>query len=117
MIKARIGELGERITFQNLPTTSDGSGGVTAGTPANIADTPEVWAKMMTGDGVEGERGTMITNEYPVTCIIRNRSDIDPTMRVVWRGLDYAIKSITPYSNREEFRQLQLVQGRPGQGN
>ena len=116
MIKARIGELDERITFQTETTAADGMGGVTSTSWANIADTPEVWAKVVTDASDEGERGSLITNEYPVTVIIRNRSDIDPTMRVVWRALNYAIRSITPYSKREEFRLLKLLHGAPGQG-
>lgn len=109
-----IGHMDQRVTFQSETTADDGQGGRTSSGWANIADTPTMWAKVDQVTGTEGEEGEFRqANTYAVDIIVRNRSDIDERMAVVWRGRRYNIRSALPYDARREFLLVRAESGVP----
>ena len=83
----------QRVTFQGRTGAPDGGGGVT-NTWGNIATNPVVWASVKPSRGGEGldEDRTNARASYMFT--IRNRTDLDETMRIVWQSENYNIRAI-----------------------
>lgn len=115
MVKALgIGFLDQRVTFQEETTADDGQGGLTSSGWADIATTPRVWARVEQSTGVEGEQGEYRqANIYGISVIVRNRSDINDRMALVWRGRRYNIRSVLPHDYRREFLMIQAESGVP----
>jgi SPP1 family predicted phage head-tail adaptor len=78
----RIGTLRERITIysrESLPTESGGSS-------VSWVPQAEVWANVSAESGSELEATGRIQSQARYTITIRNRTDLKPDMRVVWRS-------------------------------
>ena len=86
----RAGELRERITIQQNTLTRDTFG---AEVP-HWADLATVWAKVVATSGSEqiSQAIGVATTIYSIT--IREREDVDTSMRVLWEGATLEIKAI-----------------------
>lgn len=100
----------QRITLQSKTLAADGIGGQPA-TWANLTTTPSVWAHVIAKSGREMfEEGRVnATNTFIFT--IRNRSDLDETMRIVWAGSNYNIRSILRMGGRKLYLQIEAERG------
>lgn len=104
----------QRVTFQTETQASDGQGGFTSSSWDAINSTPTMWARVEVSDGREGDEGELRqANVYSIKVTVRNRSDIDETMRLVWRGRAYNIRSIEPYDARRDARAIVAEGGVP----
>lgn len=83
----------QRVTFQEVSRTSDGGGGTTV-TWADLATDSTVYARVRAKSGRErmDEDRPSASAGYEIT--IRNRGDIDETMRMVWLGESYNIRNV-----------------------
>lgn len=99
---ARPGALNERITFQEAALTADGGGGSTKAW-ADLASTPTVWAFPKARSGKEMFDSERETATSFVNFTIRNRSDLNETMRIVWRGVNYNIRDIPAASPQDMY--------------
>jgi SPP1 family predicted phage head-tail adaptor len=86
----RAGELRERITLQSNTSTRDGFG---AEVP-HWSTVATVWAKVVATSGNEqiATGASVVTTIYTIT--LRERDDIDQSMRVLYDGLPLDIKAI-----------------------
>lgn len=89
----RPGRMNERITFQAFTRTPDGGGGFTEAW-SNIPGTATVWAEVVAKAGREALVSDRVTATMVTLFRIRNRDDLDETMRIVWRGSNYNIRGI-----------------------
>ncbi len=84
------GELDQRITFQQLAAGLDGLG-QEGESWVDIAVTPKVWAKARPSRSAERFAAGQLQSIADVVFTVRYRSDILPTMRILWRGEPYEI--------------------------
>lgn len=100
----------ERITFQSFTRISDGGGGWTE-TWSNIATHPTVWAQLVAKAGKEA----MVADRLVATAVtlfhIRNRDDLDETMRILWRGRAYNIRGIRFEGHAEQYLTIEAERG------
>ena len=112
--RTQIGRLDQRVTFQTETLADDGQGGRTSSGWADIAATPTVWANVDQMRGNENDIGERRQNNtYSISVLVRNRSDLTETMRLVWRGRTYNIRSILPHNFRREFLEITAEAGVP----
>lgn len=100
----------QRITLQVPTLTSDGGGGQTAAW-GDIPSTPVVWARVMPKRGNERmeEDRMSATGVYLFT--IRNRTDLDERMRIVWRGENYNVRAIMREGPRPLYLTIEAERG------
>lgn len=110
--RTSIGPLDQRVTFQEERLKDDGQGGRTSEGWRDIARSPKMWANIDQQPGREGDgRERRTQNTYTVRVLVRNRSDLLETMRLVWRGRAYNIRSILPHNFRREFLEITAEAG------
>ncbi len=108
MVKA--GQLDQRITLQSYTLADDGAGG-NVKTWADLSSTPNVWARVEARGGREAFSSDRIeaTGRYVFT--IRNRTDIDERMRVVWGGENYNLRAIFREGSRAMYVKMEAERG------
>ncbi len=84
------GKLHERITFLVQASGQDGMGQPN-GAWAPVPTTPEVWAYNAGISSRDIAHGTAHSATIDAKWIIRARSDVLPTWRVQWKGVQYEI--------------------------
>lgn len=104
------GKMNERITLQAYSEAPDGGGGTTEAW-ANIAMTPTVWAEVIAKAGREGMVSDRITATMTTLFRIRNRSDLDETMRISWRGSFFNIAGIRREGHKGQYLTIEAVRG------
>lgn len=93
------GQFTQRVTFQQRAAGEDEFNQPSL----DFADVCTVWAFR---EGLGGTAGAAAGLEVLVSrerFVIRNRSDVDGEMRVVWRGVAYRIESLQPLGDRMEY--------------
>ena len=104
------GKLNERITFQYYGEGSDGGGG-TLKDWFIIPATPTVWARVIAKAGQEGIVSDRVTATMVTLFHIRNRSDLDETMRIVWRGSNFNIRGIRREGHQSQYLTIEAIRG------
>lgn len=84
-------ELNERVIVQEPVETQDPMTGYITVTWESFA---HLYAKAEPAVGREFEAAAAIQAERPVKFTLRWHDEIEPTMRIVWRGDNYNIRSI-----------------------
>ena len=77
------GDLDQRVTFQSPSGATDAGGGRATGW-TDIAANPTVWANIEALTGREGVEADKLEASARYRVTIRNRSDVDSSMRLVW---------------------------------
>ena len=108
----RTGPLRERITLQVEAQGQDDQGGGYPHLWVDVPDTPDVWARVTpTGGGPATIPGGVLTQTtYEVE--VRWRSDINGSMRVMWRDKAMRIEAVLP-GERSDRLLLQCTGGAP----
>lgn len=98
------GDLDQRVTFQTKVRASDGGGGYTETWGSDVT----VWAKVAPVSAAEQLRGGALQDTAMYRITIRNRSDIDGAMRVLWNGEALNIRQMPEPAGgtRAEFREI-----------
>ncbi len=105
-----IGNLDERITFQEQSLSADGAGGQTKSW-ANLATTPTVWARVMPKSAGERFDDDRMDARGMYVFTVRNRSDLNEAMRIVWRSVNYDIRGIFREGNRMQYMKIEAERG------
>lgn len=108
----RAGELDQRITFQERQRVPDGMGGSTD-TWVNISPTPSVWAHARTKGGREVTQYDRVNAEASYLFVIRNRSDILESYRILWDGEPFNIISVKKPKGRSLYLEIDAERGVP----
>ncbi len=87
------GDLREHIAIEKLTRVPDGCGGFET-TWATLPGAVRVPAKVIAKAGTESVVADRLTATFTTLFIIRNRSDLDETMRIKWRGRVLNIRGI-----------------------
>lgn len=81
---------------------------------SNLPSVPTVWAQVIPARGNETVNGERVDAEAMFTFVVRNRTDISESDRIVWGGDYYNIRHI----ERRGTRQLYLyINAERGVGN
>lgn len=88
--------MNERITIQAPPTNRDAAGQIVG----SWTDFATVWAGIKFQTGAEVLRGGLPVSTVRISAMVRERSDIDNTMRLAHKGKLYDIKSVLPSDDR-----------------
>lgn len=94
------GELNERIKFLQ-PDHTQNEFGSEEGNWTELADTPEVWAKVKTNASKPEMQGDKLEYKTTYEIKIRYRDDIDERYRITWRGITIKITGLQPTIKRD----------------
>jgi SPP1 family predicted phage head-tail adaptor len=108
----RAGELDQRITFQERVDTPDGYGGSTF-TWADIPELSSVWAHIRVSGGRESVEYQRVNAETVYLFVIRNRSDLQASYRLMWEGEPFSIKSVKKPKSRALYLEIDGERGAP----
>lgn len=105
------GQFRERITFQARAAGKDALGQAN-GAWANVPTDPTVWAKSAFVTG----RDVAVAGQYQATLdakfIVRYRTDILPTWRVLWNGQPFEILGDpAPIDGARDYLELRCTSG------
>jgi SPP1 family predicted phage head-tail adaptor len=108
----RTGELDQRITFQKRQRVSDGMGGSTD-TWVNITTLSSVWAHVRPKSGKENKDFQRVNAEASYIFVVRNRSDILASYRIVWDGEPFNISAVLKPKSRSLYMEIDGERGVP----
>ncbi|WP_424974262.1 phage head closure protein [Dinoroseobacter sp. S124A] len=100
----------QRIAFQQKTRTADGMGGFTEAW-ANISTTPTVWAGVKVETAKEQEQAGRSVGVRGTLFVIRNRSDLDEGMRILWDSGIYNIREIHREGGRAHYLRIVAERG------
>jgi SPP1 family predicted phage head-tail adaptor len=98
----RAGALDRRITIETNSPTVSASGHRAAGWSTFAT----IWASKRDVRGDERFRAAQIEDRVETVWRIRFRTDLDPTMRILYRGDYYEIKGIVELGRRDALELL-----------
>lgn len=99
------GELTERVTLQSRSVVKDAYGQDTI--TWTTVDT--VWARVRAVSGREFFAAAQVQQEQSVKVVIRRRTDVAQTWRLVWQGKAHDITGVIPIGR--EWTELMCIQG------
>lgn len=105
-----IGRLDQRVTLQSPTRTADAAGGFTAAW-GNLTSTPVVWARVEPKSGSESMSDDRMNAASMYQFTIRNRSDVDERMRIVWLGENYNVRSVLREGPRPLYLTIEAERG------
>ena len=108
----RTGELDQRITFQERQSVPDGMGG-SADTWVNLTSIPTVWAHVRAKGGREVTQYDRVNAEASYLFVIRNRSDILESYRILWDGEPFNIITTKKPKGRSFYMEIDGERGVP----
>lgn len=108
----RAGELDQRITFQERQSVSDGMGGSTDAW-VNISALSSVWAHARPKSGREVTQYDRVNAETGYLFVIRNRSDLLESYRILWDDEPFNIKAIPKPKGRALYMEIEAERGVP----
>jgi SPP1 family predicted phage head-tail adaptor len=108
----RVGELDQRITFQERQGVSDGMGGSTD-TWVNISSLSSVWAHVRPKSGKEVTEYDRVNAESSYMFVIRNRSDLLEKYRILWNGEQFNILTVRRPKGRVLYLEIDATYGTP----
>lgn len=100
------GQFDKRITIQRRVSGKDARGQESTSWE-NLATLPTVWARVEPLRGREFFAAGQMQSEVTVRFSIRFRTDVEPTMRVLWKSQPYEIISVI--DTKAEGVQLELM--------
>lgn len=100
-------ELTHRVTLQSRSVTQDALGQEAA----SWADVVTVWAQAQPLRGREFFAAGQTQSEVTTRFLIRWRSDVVPTMRVIWRGEPYDIDAAIDVDGARQVLELMCRAG------
>ena len=99
------GELKERVILQSRSVTKDAYGQDTI----TWISTATVWARVRPVHGREFFAAAQVQQEQTVKVVVRYRTDVQPTWRLVWQGRAHDITGVIPIGR--EWLELMCLQG------
>lgn len=106
----RAGELDQRITFQERIKTADGMGGYSY-TWEEIPTLSVVSAHARPRSGREREQFDRVNAESSYLFVVRNRSDILESYRIIWNLQPFNIRYIAQQKSRALYLEIEAEQG------
>lgn len=109
MTRARIGDLTERVTFQEEVRVGDGGGGYST----TWQDVVTVWAEVRPLSGRERLHAEQLEATADYRVVIRSRAGLDEAMRVIWPGHPEPgqIRFLGRARSREQFMMIDVEFG------
>ena len=104
----RVGELDKLISVQREVRTSDGMGGDTVTPTTVVAD---LWAHVRPKSGKETGAQGGVEARAVYLFVIRNRSDLKESDRLVWDGQTYNIRAILSRGARSMYLEIDAERG------
>ncbi|QDP49539.1 MAG: putative head completion protein [Prokaryotic dsDNA virus sp.] len=102
-----IGKLKFLVELQSATTTSDGAGGVTEAY-SKIAD---IWCDIQPISAIEEYRQGKLKEKVTHKLIMRYRSDINTSYKIVYGSREFNIRGILDLGNRNRFLEVKVEEG------
>lgn len=99
------GELTERVTLQSRTVTKDAYGQDVI----TWTDIATVWARVRALRGREFFAAAAVQQEQSIKAVIRQRTDVDATCRLVWQGRPHDITGAIPLGR--QWTEIVALQG------
>ena len=109
-VAVSAGQFDQRITLQRRVSGKDARGQESTSWE-NLATLPTVWSKADPLRGREYFAAGQVQSEVSVRFLIRYRADVEPTMRVLWRGQPYEILSVIETKAAQTQLELMCMSG------
>ena len=107
MAEYQAGQLDQRIQLQSKTRTADGVGGATTA----WATYATVWAHIRPLSGRERENAMRTEGKADYLVVLRYRSDITETHRILWRGRYLNIRFPKNMGPRTAWLEIEAEQG------
>lgn len=101
------GELDQKVVIQRETLAADGIGGSTV----SVSTIATVWAKVISNSGREREFGDRLNAEAGYKFVIRWRSDVLDSDRIVYGGNSYNIRNIAKEGGRKLYLEIDAERG------
>lgn len=101
------GALRERVTLQAPVRTPDGAGGA----DVTWSDVATVWASVMALSGRERPAGERMEARRIVQVLIRYRSDVTATKRLLWQGRVLDIRTMCDIDGKRHTLMIDCEEG------
>jgi len=101
------GEMNERIQIIRETRTSDGAGGQTL----SLTTLASVWAHVRPRSGREMERFDRVNASAMYLFVIRYRTDVEESDRILWKGEYYNIRYIAQGTGRALYLEIDAERG------
>lgn len=99
------GELSERVTIQSRSTAPDAYGQSTI----TWVDVATVWARVRALNAREFFAAAQVQQEASLKVLIRQRTDVTTTCRLMWQGRAHDITGVLPLGR--EWTEIVCLQG------
>jgi SPP1 family predicted phage head-tail adaptor len=101
------GEMNERVQIIRETRTSDGAGGQTL----SLTTLASVWAHVRPRSGREMERFDRVNASAMYLFVIRYRTDVEESDRIMWKGEFYNIRYIAQGTGRALYLEIDAERG------
>jgi SPP1 family predicted phage head-tail adaptor len=101
------GEMNERVQIIRETRTSDGAGGQTL----SLTTLASVWAHVRPRSGREMERFDRVNASAMYLFVIRYRTDVEESDRILWKGEFYNIRYIAQGTGRALYLEIDAERG------
>lgn len=101
------GEMNERIQIIRETRASDGAGGQTL----TLSTLASVWAHVRPRSGREMERFDRINASAMYLFVIRYRTDVEESDRILWKGEFYNVRYIAQGTGRNLYLEIDAERG------
>jgi SPP1 family predicted phage head-tail adaptor len=101
------GEMNERIQIIRETRASDGAGGQTL----SLTTLASVWAHVRPRSGREMERFDRVNASAMYLFVIRYRTDVEESDRILWKGEYYNIRYIAQGTGRALYLEIDAERG------
>ena len=101
------GEMNERVQIIRETRTSDGAGGQTL----SLTTLASVWAHVRPRSGREMERFDRVNASAMYLFVIRYRTDVEESDRILWKGEYYNIRYIAQGTGRALYLEIDAERG------
>ena len=101
------GEMNERVQIIRETRTSDGAGGQTL----SLTTLASVWAHVRPRSGREMERFDRVNASAMYLFVIRYRTDVEESDRILWKGEFYNIRYIAQGTGRALYFEIDAERG------
>lgn len=105
--KYKPSDLNRKIEFYALVDSRTGTGGQSTSWELIVS----VWAKITAKQGKEISHGDQLDAVAVSEFIVRYRTDLVESTKIVYRGVDYQIRSIINIDEADEWLQIKAERG------
>lgn len=106
----RPGRLDQIVTFQRRTAVPDGAGGMDYAWSDVVSDAC-VWAMVVARGAREAMDQERMSAAGVYRFVVRNRSDVDETCRIIWQDEAYNVRAVHRTGERKPYLEIDAERG------